>query len=123
MFLTVNTFSEEKTMVLINVMCMAILLSSVAIVESEERVDQVCSTNNQCVHLQTGNGNSVVCAFNYASCSDLTACEADYSCARPNTICVKHRCHIYPVCYPKSMIGQNICPPLLRESLISIKST
>jgi hypothetical protein len=77
-----------------------------------------CSTNNLCINLPTGNGASVVCAFNYVSCNDLTPCEADFSCARPNTVCVKHQCHLHPICYPKSMTSQTLCPPVARKLFI-----
>ncbi|CAF1102178.1 unnamed protein product [Adineta steineri] len=79
---------------------------------SIQKQNEVCSTNAQCVNLPTGNGNSVVCAFNYATCDDLVPCSADFTCTRPNTICVQHRCHIHPVCYPKSMTSHTLCPPI-----------
>jgi len=86
------------------------------------KADDICSTNTQCVNLPTGDETSVVCAFNYASCNDLIACSPDFSCARPNTVCVKHRCHIHPVCYPMTMTSHTICPPISRESIILYKN-
>ena len=86
---------------------------------SEQKADEVCSTNPQCANLPTGDGKSQVCAFNYVSCNELTACAPDFSCARPDTVCVKHRCHFYSVCYPKSMISQTLCPPIARKLLLN----
>ncbi|UJR24804.1 hypothetical protein I4U23_006179 [Adineta vaga] len=79
---------------------------------SVEKAEEICSTNSQCVNLPTGDGSSVVCAYNYATCSDLIPCMGDHTCTRPNTVCVKHRCHIQPICYPKTMTTHTLCPPI-----------
>ncbi len=44
-----------------------------------DKADPMCSTNHQCMNCLTRNESFVVCAFNYASCKDLTTYVADSS--------------------------------------------
>jgi hypothetical protein len=73
-----------------------------------------CSSSGDCGYLPLADGTHSVCAFLWAGCNQLTPCAADNRTCTPllDAICVTHpRCHLHPVCYPTSLINQNICPP------------
>ncbi|CAF1419082.1 unnamed protein product [Adineta ricciae] len=56
--------------------------------------------------------NIGVCAFLWKFCSQLAPCGLSQECSDPDHICVHHsQCSNQPVCYPLSMINENICPP------------
>ncbi|CAF4125391.1 unnamed protein product, partial [Adineta steineri] len=74
-----------------------------------------CSTNSACgCFSKTNATENGICAFLWATCSTLETCDvSNNKCHQPNTVCVRHpRCHERPVCYPMSMAGQHICPPM-----------
>lgn len=72
-----------------------------------------CSSNNNCGCLpySTSEGEGV-CALLTQSCSSLVSCQSSYdTCAQSEYICVRHsRCSSSPLCYPLSMVDQDICP-------------
>ena len=72
-----------------------------------------CSTNNACgCFLMVGAQNVGVCAFLWKFCSQLVSCGSSQDCSVKDHICVHHhRCSNDPVCYPLSMMNENICPP------------
>ncbi|CAF1551503.1 unnamed protein product [Adineta ricciae] len=75
-----------------------------------------CSMNSACGCLHMAGANNVgICGFLYGFCSKLTPCEStDNLCDEPHHICVHHpRCSSHPVCYPVSMIDQQVCPPII----------
>ncbi|CAF1323597.1 unnamed protein product [Adineta steineri] len=57
--------------------------------------------------------NTGICGFLWPTCSRLLRCNSsDNSCLQSNTICVQHpQCEDFPLCYPVTMIDQNMCPP------------
>ncbi|CAF0719520.1 unnamed protein product [Adineta steineri] len=75
-----------------------------------------CSTNSACgcFHMIGANDDTGVCGFLWPTCSRLLRCNSsDNSCLQPNTICVQHpQCDDFPLCYPVTMIDQNMCPPM-----------
>ncbi|CAF3507101.1 unnamed protein product [Adineta steineri] len=74
-----------------------------------------CSINSACgCFSKTNATDNGICAFLWATCSTLETCDvSNNKCHQPNTVCVRHpRCHERPVCYPISMAGQHICPPM-----------
>ncbi|CAF0877746.1 unnamed protein product [Adineta steineri] len=58
--------------------------------------------------------NTGICGFLWPTCSRLLRCNSsDNSCLQSNTICVQHpQCDDLPLCYPATMIDQNMCPPM-----------
>ncbi len=79
-----------------------------------------CSTNVACgcFHMIDRNDTGV-CAFLYVTCSELVSCAPSNNfCYQPNHICVRHpRCFSAPVCYPSSLIDQQICPSIIRKTI------
>ncbi|CAF1573228.1 unnamed protein product, partial [Adineta steineri] len=75
-----------------------------------------CSTNSACgcFHMMGADDDTGVCGFLWPTCSRLLRCNpSDNSCLQPNTICVHHsQCDDFPLCYPVTMIGLNMCPPM-----------
>ncbi len=72
-----------------------------------------CSTNSACGCFQMAGANNIgVCGFLWSFCSRLMPCGSLLNdCSEPDHICVHHiRCGDYPVCYPLSMIDEDICP-------------
>ncbi|CAF2961529.1 unnamed protein product [Rotaria sp. Silwood2] len=73
-----------------------------------------CSSNSACAcfHM-AGANNTGICGFQWVTCSEFRACERTTNrCHESDHICIHHpRCHNHPVCYPVSMIDQQICPP------------
>ncbi|CAF0721791.1 unnamed protein product [Adineta steineri] len=55
-----------------------------------------------------------ICGFLWPICSRLVPCNSsDNSCLQSNTICVQHpQCDDRPLCYPVTMMKENICPPM-----------
>lgn len=82
-----------------------------------------CSTNNACGCFHRINTNeSSICGFLWTSCSRLEPCRpSDHICDQKDSICVQHpRCHNRPVCYPLSMMNQQICPSITsKERIVS----
>ncbi|CAF1591128.1 unnamed protein product [Adineta ricciae] len=79
-----------------------------------------CSTNTACGCFHRINTNeSSICGFLWASCSQLEPCRpSDNTCARKDSICVQHRrCRNHPVCYPLSMMNQQICPSITTTTI------
>jgi hypothetical protein len=81
-----------------------------------------CSTNSACgcFHM-AGASNTGICGFLWVTCSELVPCQtSDNTCYEPDHICVYHpRCHLYPVCYPVSMIDLRICPAIASKRINS----
>ncbi|CAF0758796.1 unnamed protein product [Adineta steineri] len=74
-----------------------------------------CSTNSACACFTMTDANDTgICALLSMDCASLLPCDfSNNTCHQSNTMCVRHpRCHDHPVCYPKSMIGKEICPPV-----------
>ncbi|CAF1315679.1 unnamed protein product [Rotaria sordida] len=74
-----------------------------------------CSSNTACAYFHIdGVADHGICGFEDIPCSELTSCESKNNrCYEFEHICVHHpRCHNLPVCYPVSMISQQICPPV-----------
>jgi len=72
-----------------------------------------CSLNSGCGCLSLSFSNSWgICGLLNQSCAQFTACQLpNYACAQFEHICVRHpRCSSTPVCYPLSLIDQNVCP-------------
>ncbi|CAF4101541.1 unnamed protein product [Adineta steineri] len=73
-----------------------------------------CFTNSACgcFHMAGAKDDTGVCGFLWPTCSRLVRCNSsDNSCIQPNTICVQHpQCDDFPLCYPVTMIDQNMCP-------------
>ncbi|CAF1557138.1 unnamed protein product, partial [Adineta ricciae] len=74
-----------------------------------------CSTNSACGCLpMVGADNIGICAFLWKFCSQLLPCGSSQGCSEPDHVCVQHsRCSNKPLCYPVSMMNDNICPPQL----------
>ncbi|CAF4246057.1 unnamed protein product, partial [Rotaria sordida] len=74
-----------------------------------------CSSNNACKCYPMAGANNVgVCTFIWKPCSLLVPCCSLQECSDPDSICVHHnRCSNSPICYPLSMIKEDICPLLL----------
>ncbi|CAF0713036.1 unnamed protein product [Adineta steineri] len=62
-----------------------------------------------------------ICGFLWPICSRLVPCNSsDNSCLQSNMICVEHpQCDDRPLCYPVTMMKENICPPM--ENKINLK--
>ncbi|CAF1140781.1 unnamed protein product [Adineta ricciae] len=73
-----------------------------------------CSANSACGCFPVIDAqNTGACAFLWKSCSQLVPCGPSQECSQPDHICVHHRrCSNSPVCYPMSMVNENICPPI-----------
>ncbi|CAF1631981.1 unnamed protein product, partial [Adineta ricciae] len=73
-----------------------------------------CSSNSACkCYPMVGAKNVGVCTFILKTCSQLIPCGSSQECSDPDSICIRHsRCNNSPVCYPLSMINENICPSL-----------
>ncbi|CAF1297418.1 unnamed protein product [Adineta steineri] len=58
-----------------------------------------------------------ICGFLWPTCSRLVPCNSsDNSCLQSNTICVQHpQCDDRPLCYPVTMMNENICPPMINK--------
>ncbi|CAF4033224.1 unnamed protein product [Adineta steineri] len=56
-----------------------------------------------------------ICGFLWPICSRLVPCNSsDNSCLQSNMICVEHpQCDDRPLCYPVTMMKENICPPMI----------
>ncbi|CAF3749214.1 unnamed protein product [Adineta steineri] len=78
-----------------------------------------CSTNNACgcFHMLGANDGVGICGFLWPTCSRLVPCNSsDNSCLQSNTICVQHpQCDDRPLCYPVTMMNENICPPMINK--------
>ena len=78
-----------------------------------------CSTSNICSCLQIAGAalDTGICAFFLRPCSELVSCEISNNfCHEPDSICVHlPRCFPHPVCLPKSMTGERVCPPMLSK--------
>ncbi|CAF1198399.1 unnamed protein product [Adineta ricciae] len=74
-----------------------------------------CSSNSVCKYYPMAGANDVsVCTFILKQCSQLIPCGSSQECSHPDSFCIHHNgCGNSPVCYPLSMINENICPPLL----------
>jgi hypothetical protein len=81
-----------------------------------------CSTNPACgcLHM-TSAADTGICSFLNGSCSELISCKfGNNDCYEPGHICVRHpQCFSDPVCYPVSMIDQQICPPITSKRTTS----
>ncbi|CAF0764137.1 unnamed protein product [Adineta steineri] len=101
--------------------CVVFILLSITVqVNSQicEKTPQYgeCSTNSACgcFHMIGANDDVGVCGFLWPTCSRMLRCNSsDNSCLQPSTICVHHpQCDDFPLCYPVTMIDQNMCPPM-----------
>ncbi|CAF0735486.1 unnamed protein product [Adineta steineri] len=76
-----------------------------------------CSTNNACgcFHMLGADDGAGICGFLWPICSRLVPCNSsDNSCLQSNMICVEHpQCDDRPLCYPVTMMKENICPPMI----------
>jgi hypothetical protein len=75
-----------------------------------------CSTSGICSCLQIAGAavDTGICAFFLRPCSELVSCESlNNVCYDPDSICVLlPRCFLHPVCLPKSMTDERVCPPI-----------
>ncbi|CAF1511339.1 unnamed protein product [Rotaria sp. Silwood1] len=84
-----------------------------------------CSTNSACGCLYRADFDDIaICGFLGVTCSELVSCESlNNACDEPNHICIRHpRCHNLPVCYPLSMIDQQMCPPITKVTTTATTS-
>ena len=74
-----------------------------------------CSKNTACgcFHIASVNDTGI-CGFRWVTCTELIQCQSSSNtCSDPDHICVYHpQCYDHPVCYPISMIDQELCPPI-----------
>lgn len=80
-----------------------------------------CSQNSACTHFDTINDTSkTICGFHWIIYSQLVSCNNSSSPCEPNKyIRVVHpQCNSSTVCFPRSMIDGNICPPHARKKMI-----
>jgi hypothetical protein len=69
--------------------------------------------NSECGYLPPADPSQAgVCAFLWANCDSLTACQSDnITCAHSGEVCVKYsKCHLRPVCFPLAFAGEHLCP-------------
>ena len=73
-----------------------------------------CSKNGACgCFPMVGAENVGVCGFLWKFCSHLQPCGPSQECSNSDHICIHHsRCNNHPICYPLTMINENICPPI-----------
>ena len=76
-----------------------------------------CSTSGICSCFQIAGAatDTGICGFFLGSCSELVSCEfSNNFCYEPDSICVHlPRCFLHPVCLPKSMTDQRVCPQII----------
>ncbi|CAF1057136.1 unnamed protein product [Adineta steineri] len=112
-------------MATINIYCYAIFIILSIIVQTKSQICEKtpqygeCSTNIACgcFHMIGAKDDTGICGFLWPTCSRLVRCNSsDSSCLQPNTICVQHpQCEDFPLCYPVTMIHENICPAMKNQ--------